>query len=114
MFYRKAFQCKKCPESNGHDGCPCWLEIIIENDETGHKKVEKGCFFQTVPLMMLDCIQAANQATEQSSKVNNNLINGLCDVGNIMMQEIYKNAQIEQNDSQVSVEGRSNIRSRDD
>src|SRR6056297_237492 len=87
-MYKNAFSCKKCPGNSGEDGCPCWIELICTNDQTGETKTEKGCYFQLMPKLMLEVVKAANQSTEQASKVNNNLMSGLVDMGNSLMQRL--------------------------
>jgi hypothetical protein len=70
MSFKNAFQCKKCPESNSKNGCPCWLELIMEND-AGEKKTEKGCYFQLSPKLMLESVRAANVGSEHACQMRN-------------------------------------------
>jgi len=71
MAYRNAFQCKKCPENSGINGCPCWIELVWENSESGEKKTEKGCYFQLSPKLMLESVRAANIGSEHASQMRN-------------------------------------------
>lgn len=52
--------CKKCPESNDSNGCPCWTEIIMTNAE-GDVKSVKNCLFQQLPMLMVEVIKASNR-----------------------------------------------------
>jgi hypothetical protein len=60
LCYKNAFRCKKCPGTNDQpDGCPMWWEMILTNDATEAKKVEKGCGYQLLPQMLaLTCKQS--------------------------------------------------------
>ncbi len=67
MNYKAAFRCKKCPQSNGPEGCPVWIEIVIVNSETKHTAIDKNCGFQLMPLLMVEVIKASNRPAEEMS-----------------------------------------------
>jgi len=71
MGFKNAFNCRKCPENSGKQGCPCWIELIWENAETGEKKTEKDCYFQMTPRLILEAVKAANISSEHASQMRN-------------------------------------------
>ena len=77
MNYKNAFKCKKCPQSNNEDGCPCWIELMMTNTRTGDEKIEKGCTYQLMPIMMIEVIKASNRPAEELGKMSNNFVKGL-------------------------------------
>lgn len=89
VLYKKAFQCKKCPESNEENGCPCWLELVWTNDDTGQAKVDKGCFFQKAPLLMLESVKSGNQASEHASQMRN----GFMELSHLAQQKMALDSQ---------------------
>lgn len=76
-MYKRAFQCKKCPQSSGENGCPCWIELIWRNDETNDVKTENGCYFQLTPKLLLEAVKAANVSSENSSVARNSFEQGV-------------------------------------
>lgn len=60
MNYKNAMNCKRCPETNDANGCPCWTEIIMTNTE-GEVKAVKNCLFQQLPMLMIEVIKASNR-----------------------------------------------------
>lgn len=69
--YKKAFDCKRCPQNDTENGCPCWIELIWENMETGEKKIEKGCYFQLSPKLMLESVRAGLISSEHACQMRN-------------------------------------------
>jgi hypothetical protein len=70
-MYKHAFDCKKCPQRGGPDGCPCWIELVWKNDITGETVVEKGCYFQLTPKLILEAVKAANISSEHACQMRN-------------------------------------------
>lgn len=71
MSYKNAFNCRKCPQNADKDGCPCWIELIWTNDDTGEVKTEKSCYFQLTPKLLLEVVRAAHVSSEHSSVARN-------------------------------------------
>lgn len=95
MGFKNAFNCKKCPESNGKNGCPCFWEIPWENQETGEVAVRKGCILsQEMGLPIVQAIvRAAHVASEHASVVRNSIERGFEMVAQIA--ETYQRPKIE-------------------
>jgi len=77
--FKKAFACSKgkpCPESNDENGCPNWMEIVMENAESGETKINKGCAPQLMPTMMVEVIKASNRPAAEMGEIRHSLING--------------------------------------
>jgi hypothetical protein len=85
----------KCPKNS--EECHLWWEMPWENTESGEVRTRKGCILsQEFSLPIIQAIvRAAHTSSEESSKVNNNLLNGLVDIANIMVKEIRTQAAIE-------------------
>lgn len=88
-MYKNAFNCRKCPENSGENGCPCWIELIWKNDDNGEYKTEKGCYFQLMPKLMLEAVKAANISSEHASQMRN----GFQYLANFAEREIIINKQ---------------------
>lgn len=76
MQFKNAFRCKNCPESSNRDGCPCWIELIWKHDTTGETTVERGCYFQLMPKLILESVKAANISSAHACQVRNTLYRG--------------------------------------
>ena len=61
MNFKKAFTCKKCPQSNGENGCPMWWEFSATNVETGQSALKKMCGYQALPTFLTEVIIASNR-----------------------------------------------------
>jgi hypothetical protein len=90
--YKKAFNCKRCPQSNGEEGCPLWWETIQTNIQTGEECVTKGCGYQQLPVYLTEVIKASNRPAEEISKIREKAVEKIA--------SITKNAslQIKNND----------------
>jgi hypothetical protein len=77
-MYRNGFNCKRCPQKSGPDGCPCWWEIPWENRETGEVRIIKGCVLsQEIGLPIVQVlVRSANIASEHASVVRNSMERG--------------------------------------
>ena len=77
MNYKNAFKCKKCPQSDGESGCPMWWEMMLTNDVTDEKKLEKACGYALMPqLLILNYKQATHSvfaAYDMRNKVVKNV-----------------------------------------
>jgi hypothetical protein len=96
----------ECPENPKK--CHLYWEMPWENTETGEQTIRKGCILSQhmgLPIVQV-IVRSAHTASEQSSKVNNNLLNGLCNIGNIMIKEIQKNAELGTDNSEVPAKKR--------
>ena len=64
-----------CPEST--KGCPCWVELIMENTQTGESRVDKDCLFRKLPALMVEVIKASNRPAAAIESTRNEMIKGL-------------------------------------
>lgn len=71
MAYKRAFQCKKCPENNGPDGCPMWWETVWENAQGGETKLIKACGYTQLPLYLTEVIKASNRPAAATEGLRN-------------------------------------------
>ena len=67
--YKNAYNCKRCPQNNGPDGCPNWIEITMTQAESGMVKVEKDCVAQFMPMLIVELIKASNRPAEELSSM---------------------------------------------
>jgi len=75
--YKNAFRCKKCPETASEKGCPVWWEIIVTNEVTKEKKVEKGCGFQLQPQMLVLTAKQAMHTTYAAYDMRNKVVKNI-------------------------------------
>jgi len=73
MNYKNAFNCKKCPTSNGENGCPMWWEMIMTN-HLGEQKVEKNCGYQLLPSMLILVCKQTEHTTFAAYDMRNKLV----------------------------------------
>lgn len=72
LQFKNAWRCKKCPETaNQPMGCPMWWEMILTNDVTGEKKVEKGCGFQLLPHLISMAVSESMHTTYAAYDMRN-------------------------------------------
>jgi len=82
--------------------CHLWWEMPWENSETGEIKTRKGCILSqefSLPIIQI-LVRSSHVASEHTSKLNNNMINGLVDIANIMVKEIRQQAALEHEQDQ--------------
>lgn len=101
MSYKNAFRCKKCPQTNNENGCPCWLEITWTNDD-GDTKIDKGCYFQLSPKLMLESVKAANISSEHACQMRN----GFQHVAELARKKlVISDAQDDSNQKEIEYNG---------
>ena len=83
MNFKKAFKCKKCPESNGVNGCPMWWEYMQTNG-LGQEKIEKSCGYQALPMFMIEVIKASNRPAEEIGSMRNEMLNAVNRLPNLI------------------------------
>lgn len=75
LKFKNALNCKKCPgTSEQPNGCPLWWEILMTNDLTGEKKVEKGCGFQLLPQLLTLNIKESTHSTYAAYDMRNKIL----------------------------------------
>jgi len=78
LCYKNAFKCKKCPGTfEQPEGCPMWWEIILTNDVTEAKKVEKGCGYQLMPQMLALSCKSAMHTTYAAYDMRNKVVKNM-------------------------------------
>lgn len=73
MNYSQAFNCKKCPQSNGENGCPLWWEIILSNN-LNEQKIEKNCGYQLLPQMIVLVCKQTEHTTYAAYSMRNSVL----------------------------------------
>lgn len=76
LSYKNAFKCKKCPQSNQENGCPAWLEIVMTNDQ-GSQKMERGCSYQLMPMMLIETMRSADHTTAAAYDMRNKVVSAV-------------------------------------
>ena len=77
MNYKRAFQCKKCPQSNEEDGCPMWWEYMATNIQSGEEVLKKCCGYQALPMFLTEVIKASNRPAAEMGSMRNELGNAV-------------------------------------
>lgn len=75
--YKKAMNCKKCPQSNGEDGCPVWLETTLTEQSTGSIKVQKGCGFQMIPMLLVNIAKVEDTRAAEVSQMKKEVVDSV-------------------------------------
>ena len=83
-MYKNAFKCSKCPQSNGQDGCPAWVEIMQTNTATGEERLHKDCLFQQLPHLMVEVVKASNRPAAAVEEARNEIANGFNQLNQVM------------------------------
>lgn len=78
MKFLKAFKCHKCPENNTEQGCPAWMELTLTNPE-GAIKIQKGCFYILLPVMLIEVIKASNRPAAAIESMRNAMVETIVD-----------------------------------
>jgi hypothetical protein len=76
MNYKNAFNCKKCPESNGENGCPNWWEMVMTN-HLGEQKVEKKCGYQMMPQLIIQMCKMTEHTTYAAYDMRNKTVENI-------------------------------------
>jgi hypothetical protein len=71
--YAAAYRCEDCPQSNGTNGCPKWVELLETNDVTGHERMTSGCVDQMMPNIAVNLIKAANRPAAEISAMRDDV-----------------------------------------
>jgi hypothetical protein len=57
--FKKAFNCKKCPQRGDENGCPMWWELPVEDDSDQTKQdIMAGCGYQLLPFVLRSVVKA--------------------------------------------------------
>lgn len=102
MAYKNAFNCKKCPQSNGENGCPVWWEIIHTETATGNEKVVKACGLSQdmLPSMLVEVIKASNRPAAEIGAMRQNVVDKIHELAQSAMQLANNSTQQLSNDSE--------------
>lgn len=96
--YKKAFQCKKCPQRGDEQGCPMWWNIPVE-DEHNPNIVEnmEGCGYALMPFVLKSVIKAGYTGAEEISKMRSDVVDRVTEVsGKFLLMQKEKLKQLEQ------------------
>ncbi len=80
MSFKNAWKCKKCPKSNEENGCPAWTELMMTNVQSGEEKLDKGCLFQMMPMLMVEVIKASNRPAAEIGALKSGMINAVSEL----------------------------------
>lgn len=75
-MYKNAWNCKKCPESSGKNGCPAWTEYAEKHGD-GTERITKECLFQALPKFLLHTLAASNRPAAAMESLRNELLEKL-------------------------------------
>ena len=90
LCYKNAFKCKKCPGTHEQpEGCPMWWEIILTNDVTEAKKVEKGCGYQLMPQMLALSCKSAMHTTYAAYDMRNKVVKNMNKVVTAIKEQFH-------------------------
>lgn len=75
--YKKAMNCKKCPQTNSLEGCPVWLETTVTEHNTGETKVQKGCGFQMIPMLLVNIARVEDTRAAEVSQMKKEVVDSV-------------------------------------
>ena len=84
MAFKRAFECRKCPQRNDEQGCPAWWEIVETNLETKEERITKGCGWTLMPRFMIEVIKASNRPAAAVESCRNEIATGFQSLSTIM------------------------------
>ncbi|RJR43834.1 MAG: hypothetical protein C4567_05205 [Deltaproteobacteria bacterium] len=86
MSYANAWNCQRCPQNAGPEGCPCWWEVVQTNVQTGAERLKKGCCLSQEMLgaFLIDVIKAANRPAASVESCRNEIAKGFQQLGPAM------------------------------
>lgn len=74
-MYKNAWKCQQCPERNDQDGCPAWIDGVVEtNVQTGEIRVVRQCMLPKIPEWFTLVIQSANRAAKAAEITRNKTV----------------------------------------
>jgi len=85
-MYKKAWKCKKCPETNNENGCPAWTELMVTNIQSGEEKLEKDCLYRMLPMLLVEVIKASNRPAAEIGSLKNGMINAISELAESTQQ----------------------------
>jgi len=68
-MYKKAFECKKCPQRGDSEGCPAWMEVVMTDKTTGEVKSVGDCSYKLLPRIIIENTAAADRVTANLTEV---------------------------------------------
>jgi hypothetical protein len=85
--YKNAMNCRKCPGTNGPEGCPVWIEYA-ETNASGETRVTKECGHQAWPKFMQHVIAASNRPAAAIESTRNSIVAALNGVGQVLDRRV--------------------------
>ena len=84
--YKKAFECKKCPQRNDEDGCPNWLEVRRINNISNEEALLCGCGHQLVPYMLNEILVQIPRSSSEISAMREDISNKVAAAASLYMK----------------------------
>lgn len=73
--YKKAFNCKKCPQRGDEDGCPMWWEIPVEREDNPlERDIMKGCGYALMPKVLNSVVKASWTGTAEVNAMREEVV----------------------------------------
>ena len=73
--YKNAFKCKKCPQSNGENGCPMWWEFMAFEIGSSKEELKKMCGYQALPIFLIETVRASNRPAAELGALRTAFVN---------------------------------------
>lgn len=84
--------CKNCPHrvDGENRNCPCWLSekngLLEINPETNEERFITGCFYEIVPKILIELINATNNNTSNIKSLHENTSTELNKLANVIIR----------------------------
>lgn len=76
--FKKAFNCKKCPQRGDEAGCPMWWEIPVEDEMDQTKQdIMAGCGYHLLPFVLKSVVKAGWTGAAEVNAMRNEVVNSV-------------------------------------
>lgn len=83
-MFKRAFECKKCPQRNDAEGCPAWWEWVETNPITGEERLRKDCGWRAMPAFLTEVIKASNRPAAAIESARDEIAKGFGRVADVL------------------------------
>lgn len=89
--YAAANRCHDCPQSNGPDGCPKWVELI-ETNPAGDERMTCGCLDVHYTTLAVELIKAANRPAHEISAMREDVAQRMNIAASMVLNQVRATA----------------------
>lgn len=87
MGFKRAFDCKRYDGKTPCD-CPCWMQILETNIQTGEERITADCKHIVEPRIWVEILKASNRPAAAVESTRNEIATGLRNVAEALRNEM--------------------------